>query len=320
MATTAQEKDVVLTSFKALSRAHVIGKNDYLIIPLDMLEEENGFNQRDYNDPDVVAHIESLAQAYTAGNFVPWPIVRMEKHTGRILMVEGHCRRRAAKLAVSRGAKIERLNCIPFTGNDSERWALMANSSKGLPLKPVSLAITYLNMHRMGNPVADIARLVSHSVSHINDMLLLANANTDVHILVNSGAVKQTTAIQAVKQYGELAGEVLVKQQQLAQEQGKKRVTSGMLNKVWAPPAKVMQQIYASADPLVKSLGNDALNMVAGVDDDSIASLKGKEVTVDAYGLALLFKAVSSADEVRKRRGQRDQQNATKAKQTSVTE
>lgn len=180
--------------------------------------------------------------------------------------------------------------------------------------------MTYLNMHRMGNPVADIARLVSHSVSHINDMLLLANANTDVHILVNSGAVKQTTAIQAVKQYAELAGEVLVKQQQLAQEQGKKRVTSGMLNKVWAPPAKVMQQIYASADPLVKSLGNDALNMVAGVDDDSITSLKGKEVTVDAYGLALLFKAVSSADEVRKRRDQRDQQNATKAKQTSVTE
>ena len=70
-ATTAKEKDVVLKSFKALLSAKLIGKNDFLIIPLDMLEEEEGFNQRDYNDPEVVAHIESLATAYQAVNFVP---------------------------------------------------------------------------------------------------------------------------------------------------------------------------------------------------------------------------------------------------------
>lgn len=319
MATTAQEKEVVLKSFKALLNAKRIGKTDFLIIPLDMIEEEEGFNQRDYNDPDVVAHIESIAAAYTAGNFVSPPIVRMDKQTGRILVIEGHCRRRAAKLAVSRGLALERMNCIPFTGNDAERYALMANASRGLPLKPVGLAITYQRMLRLGKPVADIAKLVSHSVSHINDMLVLADANTDVHLLVNSGAVTQTTAIQAVKMYGEQAGEFLAKQQQVAISQGKKRVTSGVL-KVWAPPAKVMQQIYASAAPLVKSLGGDVLTLVASVDEDSIASLKGKEIPVDAYEIAMLYKAVSSAEEVRKRRHERDLENVQKAKQTSVQE
>ena len=318
-ATTAKEKDVVLKSFKALLSAKVIGKNDFLIIPLDMLEEEEGFNQRDYNDPEVVAHIESLATAYQAVNFVPPPIVRMCKQTGRILMVEGHCRRRAAKLAVSRGLALERLYCIPFTGNDAERYALMANSSRGLPLKPVGLATTYLHMQRIGKSVAEIAMLVNHSVSHINDMLLLATANTDVHLLVNSGTVTQTTAIAAVKLHGEMAGEILGQQQKIAVAQGKKRVTASVL-KVWSPPSKVMQQIYASADPLVKSLCIEARNLVASVDEDSIASLKGKAITVDAYELAMLFKAISSADDVRQRREHRARENVQKAKQTSVQE
>lgn len=317
MATTEAEKAVVMTSFKALLKAHVIGKNDYLIIPLDMIEEEEGFNQRDYEDPEVIAHIESIAAAYEAANFVPPPIVRMEKATGRILVIEGHCRCRAAKLAVSRGLALERLNCIPFTGGDAQRYALMANSSRGLPLKPVGLAITYQRMHRLGKTIPEIAKLVNHSAAHVTDMLLLADANTDVHLLVNSGAVTQTTAIQALKQYAEGAGPFLSKQQQVALAQGKKRVTAGVL-KAWTPPAKVMQQIYASADPLIKSLSSEQLNLVASVNEDSITSLKGKPITVDAYEFALLFKAITVADEVRKRRAERDEENVQKAKQTSV--
>lgn len=305
------------TSFKSLLNQKVIGKNDLLLIPVGMLEEEEGFNQRDYADPDVIAQIEKFAVAYAAGSFVPPPIVRLCIATQRILMVEGHLRRRGLRLALERGAQITQLHCVPFRGNDADRVEVMLKSAQGLPLTPVAVAQGYLMLLRMGNKASEIARRMNRSLSHVEDMLVLATANTDVQKMVLNGSVLQTNAIAAVRKYGDNAGPYLATELAKAKTQGKVKVTASSL-KSWLPSAKLMRGIFDSAHPLIQTLGQDVVRVIASADQDNISSLKGKTVQVDAHSLAQLFLAMRGVDDAKLRHDQRVAQNIEKNKQNSL--
>ena len=315
MATDIQTK--VYTSFKSLLSDKVIGKNDLLTIALDLLHEESGFNQRDYNDPDVVEQIERFAASFEAADYVPPMIVRFCIATQKVLIVEGHLRRRGALLAMQRGCKLERMLCVPFRGGDKDRIALMVNSAQGLPLKPLGIAMSYLKLLRLGSDTAEIARRVKRSLSHVEDMLVLATANTDVHSLVSACKVNQTNAIAAVKQHGDQAGTVLSQELEKALALGKSKITASAL-KPWMPSAKLMREIYASADPLISSLPTESATLVASVDLDNIAALKGKTMEVDAYAVARLFLAMKDATEAKERRSQRDSESKFKSKQCQI--
>ena len=304
----------VHTSFKSLRSAKVIGKNDLLLIGVHLLSEEEDFNQRDYQDPEVIAQIEEFATAFASGKFVPPPIVRFCVQTQRVLMVEGHLRRRGLILANQRGANIQKLACIPFRGNDADRVQLMINSAQGLPLKPVGIAKSYLKLLRMGNDVGEISRRLNRSVSHVEDMLVLATANTDVHLMVNNGTVLQTNAIIAVKKHGDGAGAFLAGELEKAKAQGKSKVTASSL-KSWMPSEKLMRGIFETAQPLISSLGNDVMKIVAAAGPSNIAALKGRTLAVDAYAMAQFFMAIKEANDAKERRNLKVAENIEKAKQ-----
>ncbi|KGG87666.1 hypothetical protein [Comamonas thiooxydans] len=313
----APETDKTYTSFKSLLNDKVIGKNNLLVIGVHLLEEEEGFNQRDYADPEVVAQIEAFASAYLAGSFVPPPIVRFCVASQRVLMVEGHLRRRGLILANERGAGIVKLECVPFRGSDADRVQLMLTSAQGLALKPVGVARSYLMLLRMGNDASEIARRLNRSISHVEDMLVLATANTDVQNMVNSGTVLQTNAIAAVRKYGDTAGPFLAGELVKARAQGKSKVTASSL-KEWMPSAKLMRGIFDSAQPLISSLGQDVVQVVAAADPSNITALKGKTLAVDAYSMARFFLAMKDATDARNRRSQKMSEHVEKSKQISL--
>lgn len=185
-----------------------VKKTDLYKIDPRQITEESGFNIRDYDNPDVEAHIESITEAMLNGAFIP-PITVRTDGTGAIYLIDGHCRHKAALRAIERGAEGLMLTAVNFRGSDVERIELMLRSGEGLKFTPLEIAKGYLRLKRMNISTADIAKSVGKSLSHVEQYLTLATSNHDVQQMVEKGEVSATVAIQAVRKNGENAGKAL---------------------------------------------------------------------------------------------------------------
>lgn len=299
----------VLGSFKAqAANSEVTGvkKTDLYRVPPNELHEEPGFNERDYLDPDVIEQIEGFAQSYMAGEFVPPLVVRIDAQTGKKLVVDGHQRRKGALLAIERGHVIEHLDCIPFRGSDVDRVVVQLTSERGLKLKPLGIAMNYLKLHRMGKSNTEIATRVNRTAPHVESMLLLATANSDVHDLVKSESVAASVAIEAVRNHGEKAGQFLAGKLVEAKASGKTKVKASAV-KQWAPPRKTALKIYNSINPVFDVIAkNPELSKLLDHETEfNPDKLKGKSVMLDAATVVALcreFKAAQAMSD--KRNGQ----------------
>lgn len=265
----------------------------YRIDPLLLVEEE-GFNLRDYDDPEVQEHIESFANSYATGQEVPDILVRVDSE-GRIIVVEGHCRRRGALLAIERGHDLPFIGARQFRGNDSERVQVMLRSAQGLQLKPLGIAMGVLRLHRMHHTNTEIAALLGKMTpARVEQLLLLAQADHDVHHLVRQGLVSADVAIEAVRAYREKAGEHLKARLEALATKGKTRVTrSSLRGNVLAPKvarkvATEVVEVFAAAPDELR----EHLSEMAVLDEEE---LDGKEIVVDAALMVRLFRAASAA-------------------------
>ena len=301
--TTAEK---VLGSFKAQAANSAetgVKKTDLYRIPPQKLLEEPGFNAREYDDPEVQTQIEAFAQAYMDGAYVPPLIVRIDAVTGEFFVVDGHQRRRGALLAIERGAPIEHLDCLPFRGNDMDRVLLMLTSAEGLKLKPLGVADSYLRLIRMGKTSAEVAKRVNRTSSHVDAMLILATANSDVHALVRSGDVAATTAIEAVRAHGEKAGTFLSGKLLEAQANGKKTLKPSAIKR-WVPPRKMVESLYESIEPIFKSLETqeEAMALLNQTNDPEAPQAEGQKVWVDAAALLKLCRVFQDAEALKQKR------------------
>jgi len=183
-----------------------------------LLEIEEGFNARPLN-PDHVAEM-SLAMR----NGATFPPLEVRVDDGHILIVDGHHRHAAALKAIAEGYEIKALDCRHFRGNDADRVAHMLNSASGLALTPLQLGVQYRKLIGFGWTEAQIANRRGKSVQHVKDMIQLAEANSDVHQLVNAGHISGTAALKMIKQHGSNAGAVIRQGVEQAKADGKTKV------------------------------------------------------------------------------------------------
>jgi ParB family transcriptional regulator, chromosome partitioning protein len=223
----------------------------YQVNPM-LLEEEAGFNLRYYEDPKVKAHIEAFCESYMAERYVPPMMVRALEN-GRIVVIEGHCRRRGVQLAVSRGAKIPLVNVIPFRGNDAERVELMLRSAQGLKLEPLDIARGYLRLLQMGLKPAEIAASQSKTPARIEQLLTLATASGEIHDLVRAGSVSVDIAIEALRAHGEQAATVLSQRLEVAKQEGRQRVTKSVV-RGHTVPRKTVQAVFTRVERAVAQM------------------------------------------------------------------
>jgi len=261
-----------------------------------LLVERPGFNGRDYTRAEVIEQIEKFAQMYANGQYVP-PLLVYVNENDEPEVVEGHCRRRGAMLAISRGADIKFLDCVSFVGNDAERVEVMIRSAEGLPLTPLEIALGYMRLSRFGYSNSDIANSMKKTVSHVEQMMILATANADVQALVRSGAVAASTAIDMVRQHGERAGAILSEKFDEAQKQGKTKVMrSAALGQPKIKKA-VVTQVVGAVRSFANSLGTDVRRQLAEVEALPEEHRAGKMVQVDAAVLIELLAAEASVKE-----------------------
>lgn len=220
-------------SFKQMIKDGEVKRADAMKVRLEDLHEEPGFNLRAEGE-DLEASIDALAEFIADGGQIP-PLEVRPRAEGGAWIVDGHCRRRAM-LKLDAAGRLVRdpagefwVHVVPFTGNDAERVARVITSQEGRKLEPLELAEGYSRLKLFGWDSERIAKKVGKTRQHVDQMLILATANSDVQQMVASGAVAAATAVTIVRECGEAAGEVLAQELQKAKAAGKAKVTAGTM-------------------------------------------------------------------------------------------
>lgn len=285
-----------------------VKKTDLWKVDPRRLTEIDGFNLRDYDDPDVIAQIEAFADAYANGRYVP-PLIVWVDDTGNISPVEGHLRRRGALLCIERGHELPFVDCVNFKGNDAERVEVMLRSADGLQLKPLNTAIGYLRLHRKGYSNAEIAAKVGRTVARVEQLLLLANANSDVHALVKDGRVSADGAIEAVRLHGEGAGEYLLGVLQAGGKATRQAVRgAGIPPKVAGSVTGAFGELFSKRSRVLEGLARW----------EKGGMQKDQKIEVDAAALYALKEAHDALKAIQDKRAARETERAAKASQGNL--
>ncbi|MDF0733577.1 ParB N-terminal domain-containing protein [Pseudomonas entomophila] len=277
-------------SFKQMIKDGEVRRADAMKVQLEDLYEEPGFNLRTEGEA-LEASIDSLAEFIAAGGQVP-PLEVRPRAEGGVWLVDGH-RRRRALLKLDAAGRLPRtpnkenpaileawVPVIAFEGSDADRVARIITSQENEKLSPLELAEGYKRLRSFGWSVEQIAKKVAKTRQHVEQVLTVGNANTDVQNLVAAGHVSATTAAQVVREHGDGAGQVLGAELEKAQASGKKRVTAGTIKGPSIPKLR-LEAVHTASRNLIASL--DA------IDEDS------RSLTISTALVIQLRKALESA-------------------------
>lgn len=202
---------MAINSLKALNNSPdgkgSTSKGDLISVAPELLLEEEGFNTRGAFMPDywereeVKTGIRLLADAYKRGDFVPPIIVKVVD--GRVLVRDGHRRRRGLLLAISEGAEIKKVPVIEHRGDEAAQSLLIATSSDGVPLSPLDRAVLYGRFSNWGWSDQEIAERVGRSVEHVRQgLIMLTEFPLELKKMIQSKEVAAHYALELFREHG----------------------------------------------------------------------------------------------------------------------
>ena len=243
-------------SFKQMAKDGTIKRPDgRMTMNLDDIHVQKGFNKRVENE-QTLAEDEKLFQHLMSGKPVP-PLEVRVRDEGGVWVVEGHRRRRAYSRCRDAGKPVERIQIIPFTGNDVERIARIMNSNTQLPLSPYEQSLVVKELAGFNLSPDEIATLVGKSRATVDKLLAFSQANHDVQSLVREGSVAVDAAVDRVKEHGEAAGKVLAVDVEKAKKAGKKKVTKSFITPLFsATRARRLCELLYDASPMLREEGD----------------------------------------------------------------
>lgn len=214
---------------------------DSFIFDPEMIEEKPGYNCRNMDAPETVAHIRKMADAIHAGGTAAFPPITIHQEEGKIYVVAGYCRRRAFVLAKQEGAPVKGIMAVANTQNEAERALDLLNSNDGLPLTMMEQAHAVQRLRSFQWEPAEIAKRRGVSVTAIQNLLSLLDVPAEVKQLVTDGKVSASLAVKTVKKEGEGAAETLNKAVEKAKGAGKERATAKHLPKAAKPMSEAIE-------------------------------------------------------------------------------
>lgn len=249
-----------MKSFKQMVKDGEIKRADAMKVLLSDIHEEPGFNLRREGE-DLQQSIDALCEFILDGGQLP-PLEVRPREEGGVWLVDGHRRSRALRQAVELGYPAADedgklwVHVVAFTGNDADRVARVITSQEGRKLEPLELAEGYKRLASFGWDAERIAKKVGKTRQHVDQMLTLGNANTDVQRMVAEGTVAAATAVELVREHGEGAGKVLAGELEKAKAAGKAKVTAGTM-KGATVPRNLLDDLHEATTRLHSSLPMD---------------------------------------------------------------
>lgn len=250
-------------SFKQMIKDGDVRRADAMKVKLEDLHEELGFNLRTEGEA-LEASIDALAEFIAGGGQIP-PLEVRPRPAGGVWVVDGH-RRRRALIKLDTSGRLPRtpskdptlppeawVAVAAFEGSDADRVARIITSQENEKLSPLELAEGYKRLRAFGWSPEQIAKKVGKTRQHVEQVLTVGNANTDVQNLVASGHVSATTAAQVVREHGDGAGKVLGAELEKAQASGKNKVTAGSMKGPSIPKPK-LEAVHVASCRLIASL------------------------------------------------------------------
>lgn len=274
--------------------------------PLELLEGEELDN--------ALADDQALFEHIMAGGKLPPLEVRPRAEVG-VWLVDGHRRHEQIGRAIAAGAPLQDedgivwVDVVAFVGNDADRTARIISSAKGRHLRPLEVAFGYAKLESFRWEIDRIARLDNVSPQWVAKMLTLAHANSDVHALVRSGAVKASTAIDAITKYGENAGPFLLGQLDKARAAGKSKVTPSTIHGR-ALPRKVVSPLISGVDAFIQRLDANQRATLLDIKEGRVAD---ETITIPAAALVDLFQAHSAVEAIRAKQAEKQRRAAEAA-------
>lgn len=286
----------------------------FFVLP-EELNEEPSFNLRDIEKPEAQAHIDNLKQVFLEGEYIHPVIVRQDDY-GRLYLIDGHCRRRAALLAQQESGRPIRLMAVKFHGTPTEQITLMLRSSEGLKLSPVEIGKGYRRLSMQGLDIQDIARKVGKTYRHVDDMITLACTDIRIQRWVEEGKVAAQVAIEAAKQHGDDTYAYLSALLDEAHRQGRERVTAAVARR-WLPPRPVLTQALDALKGVRAALREEDRARLSRYLNDSEPEedRAAQTIEIPLYVLADLMAAQEAVAEKEREKQQRDEQRKQKLKQ-----
>lgn len=184
--------------------------SEVLNLPPSMIDIDPEFNIRD-DGPELTAHVRMLADSMINQGFMRTQPLTVRQEGDRAVIVDGHCRFAAARIAIKEGAEILTLPCLTDkrTGNEAERALQLITANAGKPLSPLEQARVVMRLHTYGWDDKLIAKKIGRSPGYVVGLLDLAAAPVAVHKAIVNGDVSATEATKAVRAHGERAGAVI---------------------------------------------------------------------------------------------------------------
>ncbi|HDR9259587.1 TPA: ParB N-terminal domain-containing protein [Burkholderia vietnamiensis] len=310
-------------SYRDLLKDGILKRADALKVRLQDIHEEDGFNLRDETaiDPETGETFEqsiaSLADYIADGGKVP-PLEIRPREEGGVLVVDGHRRRRAFKKLLDEGrAVVDKdgdlwISVVSFEGNDVKRTARILTSGDNRKLSDLERARGYARLHAWGLSSAEIAQEVKRSRAHVEQLLILWNANRDVHDMVRAGKVTTTGAIEMARKHGEKAGAVIAGK--LKAKGGGKLKQSDVRGK--SLPRKLVDEVADRIAFVDSALNQEQRKALALAEKDPQRA--GELVTIEAGTLLEVIQAARLIQEERERQKNREAAKAEAAKQKTI--
>lgn len=261
-------------------------------VPVSKIKVIPGFNVR-VQSPDYIAHRDAIRASIAANGYDSTkPLagyVAKEGDENVIYVTDGHTRLDAVNEynADPDTAEKDEINTLPVMVQPKEvsltdLTVMLHTANSGRPLTPFELGVVVKRLPaEEGAKKADIATRLGVTTRYLDDVLLLANADSKVKQHVAAGSVSSTMAIQLLRKDADSAAEKIeaaVKKTAGTGKKATKKHTGPKMQKV-----KVSVSVAEGTDmkEIVKAVAAKVREVIPAVEGEDDTKLAGVDGTVN---------------------------------------
>ncbi len=207
-------------------------KKTYMV-PFDELyiDEENNIRNVDQE------HAATFREMWLAGD-IPDPLLVEIMPDNRCRIVDGQHRFVGAQMARELGCEIARIECKDFNGTEADRYSMMFKRAQGKKLLPLQVAKACQKMEAFGLSRKEISEKLGVSPSYVAAHIDLNDCSDGLKELVKDGKTSYATANEIQRGFGINADEKAAELLEIAQQDGKEKVTMEMVKKSSHTPSR----------------------------------------------------------------------------------